>query len=82
MNTFSQVLSDDQGVSDFHTISHGLYIDGQWQQSADGRVIPVIDPSTEAIIAAVPDATLEDAADAVDAAAKAAHGWRTTSPRK
>ncbi|MER9964718.1 NAD-dependent succinate-semialdehyde dehydrogenase [Mesorhizobium sp. M0045] len=82
MNTFSQVLSDDQGVSDFHTISHGLHIDGQWRQSADGKVIPVIDPSTEAIIAAVPDATLEDAAAAVDAAAKAAHGWRTTSPRK
>ncbi|MER8395946.1 NAD-dependent succinate-semialdehyde dehydrogenase [Mesorhizobium sp. M1340] len=82
MNTFSQVLSDDQGVSDFHTISQGLYIDGQWRQSADGRVIQVIDPSTEAIIAAVPDATLEDAAAAVDAAAKAAHGWRTTSPRK
>ncbi|MER8406629.1 NAD-dependent succinate-semialdehyde dehydrogenase [Mesorhizobium sp. M1307] len=82
MNTFSQVLSDDQGVSDFHTISHRLYIGGQWRQSADGRVIPVIDPSTEAIIAAVPDATLEDAAAAVDAAAKAAHGWRTTSPRK
>ncbi|MER9870919.1 NAD-dependent succinate-semialdehyde dehydrogenase [Mesorhizobium sp. M0136] len=82
MNTFSQVLSDDQGVSDFHTISHGLHIDGQWRQSADGKVIPVIDPSTEAIIAAVPDATLEDAAAAVAAAAKAAHGWRTTSPRK
>lgn len=82
MNTFSQVLSDDQGVSDFHTISHGLYIDGQWRRSADGKVIPVIDPSTEAIIAAVPDATLEDAAAAVAAAAQAAHGWRTTSPRK
>ncbi|MCP9233117.1 NAD-dependent succinate-semialdehyde dehydrogenase [Mesorhizobium sp. LMG 17147] len=82
MNTFSQVLSYDQGVSDFHTISHGLHIDGQWRQSADGKVIPVIDPSTEAIIAAVPDATLEDAAAAVAAAAKAAHGWRTTSPRK
>lgn len=82
MNTFSQALADDQGISDFHTTSHGLYIGGQWRQSADGRVIPVIDPSTEAIIAAVPDATLEDAGAAVDAAAKAAHGWRTTPPRK
>ncbi|MFD2055426.1 NAD-dependent succinate-semialdehyde dehydrogenase [Mesorhizobium calcicola] len=82
MNTSSQALADDQGISEFHTISHGLYIGGQWRQSADGRGIRVIDPSTEAIIAAVPDATLEDAAAAVDAAAKAAHGWRTMSPRR
>ncbi|MER8615150.1 NAD-dependent succinate-semialdehyde dehydrogenase [Mesorhizobium sp. M1216] len=59
-----------------------MYIGGEWRQSADGRVIPVVDPSTEAVIAAVPDATVNDAAAAVDAAAKAAHGWRTTSPRK
>jgi succinate-semialdehyde dehydrogenase/glutarate-semialdehyde dehydrogenase len=42
----------------------------------------VIDPSTEAVIAAVPDATLADAAAAVEAAARAAESWRETPPRK
>jgi succinate-semialdehyde dehydrogenase/glutarate-semialdehyde dehydrogenase len=34
------------------------------------------------VLAAVPDATLEDAAAAVEAAARAASGWRETAPRK
>ncbi|TIS32844.1 MAG: aldehyde dehydrogenase family protein, partial [Mesorhizobium sp.] len=72
----------EQDTAGFHRFSHGLYIGGQWRQSADGREIQVVDPSTEAVIAAVPDATIEDAAAAVEAAAKAADGWRTTAPRK
>ncbi|WP_245455718.1 MULTISPECIES: NAD-dependent succinate-semialdehyde dehydrogenase [unclassified Mesorhizobium] len=67
---------------DYATVSHGLYIGGRWQPSSEGRVIEVVDPSTEAVIAAVPDATLADAAAAVDAASKAAAGWRETSPRR
>jgi succinate-semialdehyde dehydrogenase/glutarate-semialdehyde dehydrogenase len=34
------------------------------------------------VLAAVPDATLDDAAAAVEAAARAASGWRETAPRK
>ncbi|WP_430699541.1 NAD-dependent succinate-semialdehyde dehydrogenase [Mesorhizobium captivum] len=69
-------------MSDYTTFSHGLYIGGKWRPSSDGRVIEVIDPSTEAVIAAVPDATLADAAAAVEAAAEAATGWRETPPRR
>ncbi|WP_245494366.1 NAD-dependent succinate-semialdehyde dehydrogenase [Mesorhizobium sp. M4B.F.Ca.ET.017.02.2.1] len=67
---------------DYATVSHGLYIGGRWQPSSEGRVIEVVDPSTEAVIAVVPDATLADAAAAVNAASKAAAGWRETSPRR
>ncbi|TIX93982.1 MAG: NAD-dependent succinate-semialdehyde dehydrogenase, partial [Mesorhizobium sp.] len=56
MNISHQVLEDEQDTADFHRFSHGLYIGGQWRQSADGREIQVVDPSTEAVIAAVPDA--------------------------
>ena len=56
-------------MSDYTTLSHGLYIGGEWRPSSDGRVIEVVDPSTEAVIATVPDATLEDAIAAVEAAA-------------
>jgi succinate-semialdehyde dehydrogenase/glutarate-semialdehyde dehydrogenase len=61
--------------------AQGLYIGGAWRPAAGGATIPVLDPSTERVLAAVPDATLEDAAAAVEAAAKAAPGWAATAPR-
>ncbi len=67
---------------DINAFSRGLYIEGEWRPSGSGGLIEVVDPSTEAVIAAVPDATLEDAAAAVEAAARAAAGWRETAPRK
>ncbi|MCV3205730.1 NAD-dependent succinate-semialdehyde dehydrogenase [Mesorhizobium sp. YC-39] len=82
MNISADIFDEDEGVSDYATFSHGLYVGGRWQPSSDGRVIEVTDPSTEAVIAAVPDATLADAALAVDAAAEAAVGWRETPPRR
>jgi len=69
-------------MPDYSSYSRGLYIGGQWQPSVTGRVIEVNDPSTETVITAVPDATVEDAAAAVDAAARAAEGWRQTAPRR
>jgi len=48
--------------------TYDLFIDGKWQPSAKGKTYEVIDPSTEEVIAHVPDATAED----VDRAAKAA----------
>ncbi|RWG87334.1 MAG: NAD-dependent succinate-semialdehyde dehydrogenase [Mesorhizobium sp.] len=82
MNISPVLLDDDPDMFDYNTFSHGLYIGGQWRPSSDGRHIKVVDPSTEAVIAAVPDATLADAQAAVEAAAKAAAGWRDTAPRK
>ncbi|MGO8022465.1 NAD-dependent succinate-semialdehyde dehydrogenase [Rhizobium leguminosarum] len=70
---------DPFGLSAF---SRGLYIGGAWRSAAGESRIEVIDPSTEAVIAAVPDATLADAAAAVEAAASAAESWRETPPRK
>lgn len=82
MNIAAGISDEDQDMFDYATVSHGLYIGGRWRPSSEGRVIEVVDPSTEAVIAAVPDATLTDAAAAVDAAAKAAAGWRETPPRR
>ena len=61
--------------------AQGLYIGGAWRSATGGATVPVLDPSTERVLAAVPDATLEDAAAAVEAAAKAAPGWAATPPR-
>ncbi|MGX9146948.1 NAD-dependent succinate-semialdehyde dehydrogenase [Mesorhizobium sp. 128a] len=82
MNISPVVFDEEADISEYSTFSHGLYIGGQWRPSSDERVIEVFDPSTEAVIAAVPDATPADAAAAVNAAAKAAAGWRETAPRK
>ncbi len=67
---------------DFGAVPQGLYINGQRRAASGGQTIDVINPSTEAVIATVPDATLQDAAAAVEAAAKAAPAWRATPPRQ
>jgi len=69
-------------LPDPKAISKGLYIGGQWAPASSGELIDVIDPSTEAVLAAVPDASAEDAAAAIEAAAEAAQGWRQTAPRE
>lgn len=83
MNMIPQSIDPEEDDEvNFQSFSHGLHIGGRWVQASDGRQIEVVDPSTEAVIAAVPDATIEDAAAAVEAAAAAAPGWRETAPRK
>ena len=82
MNFMPQNILSDEDEVEFQSVSRGLFIGGKWVDARSGRRISVIDPSTEAVIAAVPDAAAEDALSAVDAAAAAAEGWRKTSPRK
>ncbi|MCA0431809.1 MAG: NAD-dependent succinate-semialdehyde dehydrogenase [Proteobacteria bacterium] len=60
----------------------GLYLDGRWQAAVGKKTVAVTDPSTEAEIARVPDAGLEDADAAVNAAASAAPAWAAMAPRK
>jgi succinate-semialdehyde dehydrogenase/glutarate-semialdehyde dehydrogenase len=60
----------------------GLYIDGMWRPAYGGRSFDVIDPASEQVIGQVPDAAIEDARAAIDAAAAAAPTWRATPPRR
>ena len=62
--------------------ARGLYIGGTWRTASGAGSIPVLDPATETVLAEVPDATLEDAATAVDAAEQAAADWAETPPRR
>ena len=61
--------------------SRGLYIGGDWLQG-NSAGIPVINPATTEVLAEVPDATVEDAMQAVNAAHAAAAGWRATPARQ
>lgn len=57
-----------------------LLIDGRWQAASDGATRPVINPSTEDVIGALPVATADDTQRALDAAQRGFNGWRRTAP--
>ncbi|HEY0507225.1 MAG TPA: aldehyde dehydrogenase family protein, partial [Blastococcus sp.] len=59
-----------------------LYIGGAWRAASRPDPIPVQNPATEGVLAAVADASPADGLAAVDAASAALPGWAATSPRK
>jgi betaine-aldehyde dehydrogenase len=64
--------------------TYQLFINGEWVASNSSKTIPVYDPSTEEVIAQVPDANSDDVNRAV-AAARAAFDegpWATTTPQE
>jgi betaine-aldehyde dehydrogenase len=56
-----------------------LYIDGAWCRGAGGQRLPVVNPSTEAILAEVDVAGEADVERAVQAAARAFRTWKNTT---
>src|ERR1700688_1972189 len=64
--------------------TYQMYINGEWTASKSTKTFPVYDPSTEEVIAQVPDAGAEDVNRAV-AAAKAAFEegpWSSTTAQE
>ena len=64
--------------------TYQMFINGEWVASKSAKTFPVYDPSTEEVIAQVPDASAEDVNRAV-AAAKAAFEegpWATTTAQE
>ncbi|TMQ95979.1 NAD-dependent succinate-semialdehyde dehydrogenase [Actinomadura soli] len=59
-----------------------MLVGGEWREARGGASLPVLDPATGEVIAAVADASPEDAADVMDAAAAAFPQWSATSPRQ
>lgn len=82
MNIAARPTAPDTQGLDLEACSRGLFIGGAWLVGNGPHSIPVVDPSTGAVIAHVANADLTDAAAAVDAASKAASGWAATAPRK
>src|SRR6202030_633294 len=64
--------------------TYQLYINGEWSESKSTKTFPVYDPSTEEIIAQVPDANSDDVNRAVAAARTAFDEgpWATTTPQE
>jgi betaine-aldehyde dehydrogenase len=64
--------------------TYQMYINGGWADSASGKTFPVYDPSTEEVIAEVPDANAKDVDRAVKAAREAFDSgpWRGTTAQE
>ena len=60
----------------------GLFIGGEWRDSADGSTIDVEDPATGKTLTSVASATPADGKAALDAAVGAQHDWARTAPRE
>src|SRR5260370_23420733 len=64
--------------------TYQMFINGEWVASKSAKTFPVYDPSTEEVIAHVPDASADDVNRAV-AAAKTAFEegpWSTTTAQE
>jgi acyl-CoA reductase-like NAD-dependent aldehyde dehydrogenase len=59
-----------------------MYIGGEWVDAATGGRIEAVDPTTEELIATVPDGDAADVAAAVTAATQAAPAWRDLGWRR
>jgi succinate-semialdehyde dehydrogenase / glutarate-semialdehyde dehydrogenase len=59
-----------------------LLIGGTWRDAAGGATLPVEDPATGQTLVHVADASVEDGAAALAAAAAAQVAWATTAPRE
>ena len=74
----TQITSDREREA-IESVPTGLYIDGEWRPTA--ATMPVHDPSTGQVLCEVADATPDEAAAALDAAAAAQADWAATAPR-
>lgn len=57
-----------------------MFIGGAWTESSDGSVLESVDPTTEEVVAAFPNATADDVDRAVRAGKKALEGWSDLAP--
>jgi len=61
------------------TAAYRLFIGGEWIEPAGGHY-DVVNPATEEVVGAAPQATVEQADDAAAAAADALRSWSRTTP--
>ena len=60
-----------EGIDFLARRRHGNYIDGATREPASGRLLPVIDPASELVVAEAPDSNVRDVDAAVAAARRA-----------
>lgn len=74
---------NDSRIADLlNRIPTGIFINGEFTDSASGERFNVLNPATGEVLVSVADATPEDAARAMDLAVEAQHEWAVTAPRE
>jgi succinate-semialdehyde dehydrogenase / glutarate-semialdehyde dehydrogenase len=74
------VVSEEQKV--VADVPKGLWIGGEWRDAAGGATLEVEDPATGEALCEVADASVEDAAAALDSACAAQAEWAAHPPRQ
>jgi succinate-semialdehyde dehydrogenase/glutarate-semialdehyde dehydrogenase len=78
----TSALASARETAVVNEVPKGLWIGGDVQAAAGGRVLPVDDPSTGEVLAEVADASVEDGKAALDTAVAAQAAWAKTAPRE
>ena len=81
MDTLAGLLPGGAGAAGESGASVGAYVGGEWVGASDGATFDVLDPATGEHLAALPDATADDARAAVDAAHAAGAGWAAATAK-
>jgi succinate-semialdehyde dehydrogenase/glutarate-semialdehyde dehydrogenase len=75
-------MTATQEKSIVDSVPRGLFIGGEWRDASGGETLDVEDPSTGEAIAAVADATPDDAKAALDACCAVQEEWAAHPPRE
>ncbi|HWT22445.1 MAG TPA: NAD-dependent succinate-semialdehyde dehydrogenase [Solirubrobacteraceae bacterium] len=75
-------ITPDQERSALERVPTQLFIGGEWRDASGGETLDVEDPSTGEPIAAVADATEQDARAALDACCAVQREWAAHPPRE
>ncbi len=71
--------ADEKRVLDL--VPTGVFIGGEWRESANRKTLDVIDPATGKVLKTIADAAYEDGQAALSAAHEAQESWAKTAPR-
>ena len=69
-------------LKDSRLLKEFAYVDGAWDASASGRVLPVIDPGNGTWIGQIPALTAEESGRAIAAAERAFPAWSALLPQE
>ena len=75
MTTASQLRPMESAIPKRRKVAPGrLFISGEWRDGRNGKTFETVDPTTEAVITQIAEATVEDVNEAVAAATAAMEG--------
>ncbi|KAF8514834.1 succinic semialdehyde dehydrogenase [Hysterangium stoloniferum] len=69
-------------LKDTSLIKNQAFIDGKWLDAKDGKSITVTNPSNDSVLGTVPEMTVIETKEAIDAAAKAFKTWSKTTAKQ